>query len=207
MTQRTPDLSATAPPRARLKLTLMFLMPALAVLLATLVFYSGFGIPHHTTNKGVLIQPPRQIDEASLAEANGKPWQYQTEAHAWGMLLTGGASCDQVCSERLYLSRQVRKALGRDTERVNRFYLATQLPLDPALQALLDAEHPDVRVIYAPDAALNALLGRPGDPDPLQTHPTYLVDPRGFVMMYYLPAQGGADIIKDLRFLLRNSAG
>jgi hypothetical protein len=49
------------------------------------------------------------------------------------------------------------------------------------------------------------LVNAPSDPDPLTAGAMYLVDKRGFVMMYYLPTHPGRAITDDLRFLLRNS--
>ena len=61
-------------------------------------------------------------------------------------------------------------------------------------------------MLRAPEAALRGLLvNAPSDPDPLTAGAMYLVDKRGFVMMYYLPTHPGRAITDDLRFLLRNS--
>jgi hypothetical protein len=193
--------------RARLKLALMFLAPALVVLLATLVYYTGLGVPRATTNKGVLLQPPRQIDELALRTADGTAWRYADARRGWGILLAGGPGCDARCQERITLTRQVRTALGDDTQRVRRYYLASGAPLEVAFADFLAAGHPDLQVLQADAAAVQALLGRSGDPAPGTSGAFYLVDPRGFVMMYYLPDQAGRATLDDLRFLLRNSPG
>jgi hypothetical protein len=190
---------------ARLKLALMFLMPALAVLLATAVYFTGIGVPQGTTNKGVLVQPARQIDELPLRTADGKAWRHDAAPRGWGMLVSGSPSCDPGCRERIHLTRQVRAALGKDTDRVHRYYLAAGGAPDGALTGFLAAEHADVQVLVTDAAALRALLGRPGDPDPVDSRAIYLVDPRGFVMMHYLPDHPGRAMVDDLRFLLKNS--
>jgi len=198
----SPEPAPTRNPR--LKLALMFLAPLLAVVAASFVYYTGIGLPGRTTNKGVLVVPPRQIAELALRSADGAPWR-DTEQGRWSMLIAGTGNCGSACADRLYLTRQLRKALGDDALRVRRIYLSTADSLDPATERLLATEHGDLLVLHADEAALRGLLARPGDPDPLDSGAFYLVDPRGFVMMYYLPVHAGRDTLSDLRFLLKNS--
>ncbi len=190
----------------RLKLALMFLAPILAVGLATLVYLTGVGIPETTINKGVLLQPARQIDELTLQTTAGAPWSYATEGASWGILVAGGADCSGVCRERLVLARQAHLTLGRDQRRVKRYYLDTADTVSPDTAAWLATEQQGLTVLRAPEAALRSLLANgASDPDPLGSGAIYLIDKRGFVMMYYLPTHPGRAITDDLRFLLRNS--
>jgi hypothetical protein len=190
---------------ARFKVALILLMPFLVVSLATIVFYTGIGIPRATSNKGVLLIPPRQIDELGLRDAKAESWGWESGSGGWGIVYVGAASCTADCQERLTLARQVHKSIGREQDRVRRYYLATADSLDPATAAYLDKEHPGLRVLHASEAGVRGLLGREGDPEPLASQALYLVDPRGFVMMYYLPTHPGRAALDDLRFLLKNS--
>lgn len=190
------------PARTRLKLSLVLLLPLAAVVLATLVFYTGVGIPRGTSNKGELVLPPRPIDAIALQAADGSAWQW-AEDGGWAMLLADAGDCSGGCRERLDLTRQLRKALGRNADSVQRYLLSTGDAA--AAHASLRAEHPDLRVLGASEDALRGLLARPGDPDPLGSGAIYLVDPRGFVMMYYLREHRGRDTLDDLRFLLRHA--
>ena len=200
------DSGSTGVPRARWKLTCMFLLPVIAVGLATLVYVTGIGIPKSTVNKGVLLVPPRQLDELDLRDATAANWRYAADGAAWGILVAGGEDCAQLCRERLLLARQVHRSLGREQERVKRYYLDTATTIDADTAAYLAAEQQGLTVIHAPESALRALLAsQPGDPDPLAAGTIYLVDKRGFVMMYYLPSHPGKGMIDDLRFLLRNT--
>jgi hypothetical protein len=198
----------TAPDRvraSRIKLALIFLLPVLAVGFATLVYYTGVGIPRGTTNKGVLMQPPRQIDEIDITAAAGEVWRHEKDAPGWGLLVVGAGECAETCRERLYLTRQIRIALGLDAERVTRFYLQLDGAPGADFSAFAAAQHPDLRVLRAGAGAVQGLLGRQGDPDPVGEQPIYVIDPRGFVMMYYLSSHAGKDTIADLRFLLKYS--
>ena len=205
MTQPSSETNATVR-HAKLKLAFMFLLPFLAVGLATLVFVTGVGIPKGTTNKGVLLQPARQIDELPLQTSTGTPWRYETEGASWGILVAGGAECTGLCRERMLLARQVHRTLGRDMGRVKRYYLDTAETIAPETATYLKREQQDLRVLRAPEAAMRALLATTAtDPDPLSSGAIYLVDKRGFVMMYYLPTHTGRAMTDDLRFLLRNT--
>ena len=200
------DPAQTGVPRAKLKLAFMFLLPVIAVGLATLVYVTGIGIPKTTVNKGVLLVPPRQLDDLDLRDATAANWRYAAQGAAWGILVAGAENCAQLCRERLLLARQVHRSLGRDQDRVKRYYLDTGTTLTADTAAYVAAEQQGLTVIHTPEPALRALLAsQPGDPDPLAAGTIYLVDKRGFVMMYYLPSHPGKGMIDDLRFLLRNT--
>lgn len=201
-----PDAGAASLRSARIKLAIILLAPFLVVGLATLVYFTGVGIPSATTNKGTLLIPPRQIDELGLRDADGAPWRYETDGAGWGILVAGREQCADTCRERLHLARQSHRALGREQGRVTRYYLDTAETLEPSTVAYLRSEHEGLRVLHAPEQALRTLLARQGDPEPLDAGTIYLVDPRGFVMMYYLPGHPERGIIDDLRFLLKNSS-
>ena len=190
---------------SRIKLALMFLLPILAVGLATLVYYTGFGLPKSTINKGELVQPPRLLDDIRVRTMAGEEWRYGQGAHDWSLLVVNAGACAETCRERLYLTRQIRVALGRDADRVSRLFIQ----LDPADDADFDSfaseQHPDLELLRADAGELKGLLGQAGDPDPVAEQPIYIVDQRGFVMMRYLARHSGHDTIADLRFLLKYS--
>lgn len=190
---------------SRVKLALMFLLPVLAVGLATLVYVTGVGIPRATTNKGELVQPPRQLGDIRVSTASGVPWSYEQGKHDWSLLLVSAGACAEACRERLYLTRQIRTALGRDAGRLSRLLIQLDPPDDPGFAAFVKEQHPDLELLRADAGELKALLGQAGDPDPVAAQPIYIVDQRGFVMMRYLARHSGHDTIDDLRFLLKYS--
>jgi hypothetical protein len=190
---------------SRIKLVLMFLLPILAVGLATLVYYTGFGIPRATTNKGELVQPPRQLEDIRVSTLAGEQWHYEQGRHDWSLLVIGSGACAETCRERLYLTRQIRTALGRDAERLSRLFIQVDNVADPGFAAFVKEQHPDLELLRADPGELKRLLAQPGDPDPVGDAPIYIVDQRGFVMMRYLARHTGHDTISDLRFLLKYS--
>ena len=188
---------------SRIKLALMFLLPILAVGLATLGYYSGLGVPKSTFNKGELVQPPRQLDDMAVRTAGGEPWRYGSRD--WSLLVVNSGACAERCRERLYLTRQIRIALGRDADRVSRLLIQLDAAGDADFAAFVKEQHPDLKLLRADAGELRGLLGQAGDPDPVAEQPIYIVDQRGFVMMRYLARHAGHDTIADMRFLLKYS--
>jgi hypothetical protein len=152
------------------------------------------------------------------------------------MVVNSGEICDATCSELLYLTRQIRIAIGRDFHRIQRVMMV-DLPADTIrIQTSTGAEGAQERieggaVTEAIDnASIIAAAGETPLLDAIESeHPDvsvwqagsepvvperhaadsawYLVDPSGWVMMRYSSEVNYKDVIGDLKFLLKNSGG
>lgn len=170
-----------------------------------------------TANRGVLVQPPRQIDDAVLAEPNGAAFHYANLEPRWTMLIPGsGAQCDTICEHTLYLTRQIHVGLGKEFNRVRRFYVSETGPDDTQLtvRSLSDqrpAPASFAAFLAAAHRGLRPLVLEPGATDKLfaeyraQPSSWYLVDPSGWIMMTYNNDIPYKDVIADIKFLLKNS--
>ncbi len=170
-----------------------------------------------TANRGMLVQPPRQIDEATLVEPNGADFQYADLDPRWTMVIPGtGGRCDTVCESNLYMTRQIHIALGKELNRLRRFYVSETEPdkTQLAVQELSDkGPAPASFVTFLADEhrGLRPLVLEAGGMDKLfieyQAEPSnwYLVDPAGWIMMSYNKDSSYKDVIADLKFLLKNS--
>ena len=145
MKSAPPDSDAVRVRSARIKLLWMFLIPLAAIAAAYLVLLTGIGLPESTTNRGQLLQPAQQLGELSLRDANGTALSLHRFAGTWLMLLPGTSHCDEPCSKRLWLTRQVRRALGKNASRVQRVYLALDASPDDDLLQLFSTEHADLQ--------------------------------------------------------------
>ena len=141
--------------------------------------------PEGTTNQGELVMPPVDGGEISVDLAAERRWT---------LILPVQDGCESDCEQLLYLSRQVIAGLGKDTDRVGRVILSAEPP--EGLLALIEAEHGDARLVYAPTTALTALQAAPA---------LFLMDPNGNIMMYYTLEKAGKPMMKDLKHLLRIS--
>jgi hypothetical protein len=164
--------------RARLKLAALGLFFAAPFALAWLAWSLDWA-PGATSNYGELITPPRPIPGAPLGALRGK----------WVMVSADGAACDAYCERKLYFMRQVRRAQGKDMDRVERLWLVSGAGAPrPELLAAIEG----TRVVAFSDASLS--------PDHI-----YLVDPLGNLMMHFPRDPDASRMIRDLQRLLKYS--
>ena len=156
-----------------------------------------------TKNNGVLIKPPRAIAELPLTLASGEKFEFSKQPKHWNLLIPVLAHCDNQCQQNLYLTRQIHIALGKDSDRVQRYLIATQWPLDAEFETLLQ-QHPNVQIVRVDEAAFAAYFAQ-SNLQPARDQQYLLLDPAGWLMMYYNPQHDGKAVIKDLKFLLSNS--
>ena len=118
----------------------------------------------------------------------------------WTLLYWGGGGCNERCRTSLYNTRQVRIALNRDMDRVQRVFFAVAPCCD---WALLEHEHPDLLTVDAAGARplLDLLPSFDGIPA-AGADRVYLVDPLGNVMMSYAPDAKPKGMLEDLKRLL-----
>lgn len=152
--------------------------------------------PESTRNHGTLVDPPQSL--AGLlpaAEAGGGEIELADLADDW-QLLHASPDCGEACFERLYWLRQVRRAQDRHQPEIG-LVLVSGRALEAGTLETARQLAPGVRVIAGADGArlLEAFPGPGGER-------SYIVDPRGNIIMAY---DAGADpngIRKDLRRLL-----
>jgi hypothetical protein len=136
-----------------------------------------------TANYGELIAP-RPLD-GPLAPLRGK----------WVLVTLDPAACDARCEKKLYIVRQVRRAQGKDAERIERLWALTDGGKPRAeLLAAIEGSH------VAPAGSQFAQLF-PGD----ALAQIWLVDPLGNLMMRFAADPDPSKMIKDLQRLLKYS--
>ena len=176
----------------------LFLLPPIAAWLAWQ--YLGQHGVDATTNAGSLIHPARPLSMDTLAQHAGLD---AAELRGrWLYVVFGGDECKDVCKRQLYLTRQVRIAVNKDTQRVNRLLLLDRAP-DAALRASLEQDHPDLMIGVAPRAHIDKAFE--GDKFGVVGKQFYLVDPLGNLMMYYDENVNPKGILRDLQKLLKVS--
>jgi cytochrome oxidase Cu insertion factor (SCO1/SenC/PrrC family) len=163
----------------RLKLGIVFLACAAPFVLGSLA-YEFRWISGTTANYGELI-PPRIIG-GPLAPLKGK----------WVLVTFDAAACDAACERKLYVVRQVRRAQGKEMDRMERLWVVTDAGKPrPELLAAIEGAH------VSADAAVAKTF-----PD---TAGIYLVDPIGNLMMRFPADPDPSKLIKDLQRLLKYS--
>lgn len=169
------------------------------MLFAFVIYETGVGIPTGTINKGVLLTPPQQIDSLELTDLNGHPYKISEQPHKWHLVVPATSLCDEACVNALYVTRQVHTRLNEKYTRVDRLFLVSDL--DSATAALLKAEHKNIKVAKVDPEAWARLLA-----DTNFERGNYLMmDPDGFLMMYYQDQHTGNDLLADLKRMLKFS--
>ena len=179
-------------------LALLFLAPPLAAFLVYVVVPEW--IPQERVNHGTLVTPARPLPQLDLVDAAGAPVPDAALRGKWSLILLGGPACAATCRERLWVTRQVRLALDKKRQRVQRVYLAPEAVMLAGLE--LDAAHRDLLVLAdagEPGARAAEFFGAPA-PDTL-----VLTDPNGNWLMVYAGDLDPKGLLKDLKRLLRFS--
>jgi cytochrome oxidase Cu insertion factor (SCO1/SenC/PrrC family) len=173
------------------------------------LYYGKYWHPGGRVNAGDLIDPARPLPALTLplAAPGAGTGAAQTNPQflkgKWTFLYVQQGRCDDECRRHLYDTRQVRLALDREMDRVQRVFIGDSDCCD--LKELL-AAHPDLIAVRssAADEPLLALL--PQRSDALNSHRVYLIDPLGNLMMFYAADAKPKGMLEDMKRLLRLSS-
>ncbi|PCJ18868.1 MAG: hypothetical protein COB04_05190 [Gammaproteobacteria bacterium] len=190
----------------RIKLICLIALPVITVVLSTAMFKTGIGLPSGTKNKGTLIQPPQQIEDLSFTTQGGNPFDYKPGSK-WSLILPSYGDCNEACEQRLFLTRQVHVLLGKNAGAVRRFYVNIGAELSTQALEQLATEHPKLKVINSTQENFKTFSDTLAIEDKMLSETFFLVDPRGFIMMYYTDQNTDKELIKDLKFLITKSGG
>jgi hypothetical protein len=132
----------------------------------------------------VLVHPAVHQEALALDPEKQKLWQ----------IIYAPGTCDSGTEKEMYTLHQVRKALGKNQDRVSLTLLAS-----PDCQ---QTEHDFRKLIFSKDqfAQLQQSLNQKQVEDKI-----YLLDPIGNLFMYYSSASDPMNILKDLQNVLEVS--
>lgn len=188
--------------RLLIALALLFFAPL------GLAFYLYYGPsawhPLARVNAGELVEPARPLPSLALplwSSGNSNPNFLKGK---WTFLYVVSGPCAENCRSRLYDTRQVRLALDRDMNRVQRVFIADAACCD--LKSLHE-QHPDLITIRPTAAAAPLLALLPGQGVSAGNAPrVYLIDPLGNLMMSYATGAKSKGMLEDMKRLLRLSS-
>jgi len=178
-------------------LVLVFVLPVVSAWY--LVFFTDAFRNGDSTGHGNLIDPPRLLPNEKLS--GGKQGADQSLHGKWTLLALADGACGETCRENLYRMRQIRLATGKDLNRVQRVLIYKNLDNE---KNAIASEYPGQLFLSLLDVEQEfkaALFRDYGSSD----QGLFLVDARGYLMMYYPYETDPSDIIKDLKRLLRLS--
>lgn len=189
--------------RGRRTALLLFAIGFAPMLLAAIMYSTGWLSPESYTNRGALVQPVIPVQQLDLRDLAGKPLAHRFGPGAasphW-LLLVAARDCDTACQELLYLARQVHIALGKDASRVSRAAALGVIP-DNLSERWEQEYRLTERLRPGPEQGWNW----PDAVSPVTAPRVLLIDPMGNIMMQYGPEHSGKDMLEDLKHLLRLS--
>jgi cytochrome oxidase Cu insertion factor (SCO1/SenC/PrrC family) len=169
----------------RLKLLALGAVCIAPMILGTLAYHFGWFVSDKPGNYGELVEP-RQLSGPPFTELRGK----------WVLVTFDTAACDAYCERKLYFMRQIRRAQGKEQNRIERLWVLT------------DQGTPRPEVLVAIEGSRVASASAWGGAFPHQgklADHIYLVDPLGNLMMRYPKDPDPSKMLKDLQRLMRFS--
>jgi cytochrome oxidase Cu insertion factor (SCO1/SenC/PrrC family) len=189
--------------RTLVLVTALFMLP---VVLATVLFVTGWRPSGRNLQYGELLAP-RPIGDAALSTVDGGTLRLSELHGRWALVVFDTLPCDDRCQANLYSVQQVRLAQGRDARRVERLFIALA-PSEERLRTGLAGRYPGLRVLHGTAAAVSTLardfVTADGTALDGLAH-VYVVDPNGNLVMSYPPGADPSGMRKDLARLLRLS--
>ena len=182
-----------------LGLIAVFLSPFIAGWLALYVFE----VRPTSGNYGTLIQPIKKLNWPTLETLEGEMLG-SGFGRKWTFLLFAGESCDELCRNNLFYMRQIRTLLGRDTMRLQNVLITGQ-PVAAETEIYLQ-NFPNLKVIANNrDPALYEQFHLQGLGEVGSSPIIYLVDPDQNLMMYFPAEYDQAQVLKDIKKLMKLS--
>lgn len=204
----TETLEASPRKRSLTPLIILVLLFAVPPLASWVLYMNPQWLPAGRSNQGILLQPPRSVDDLRLLTPRGEPLVWTDFNDKWTLVVVARGACTGTCMERLFEIRQIRRALGAQRQRVERLLIllpqtGQSMPVIPSLKG---HEGIHIGVAQAGDmAGVNALFDF-RDQAPAQDGRIFVIDPRRKLMMIHdTTVLTSKQILKDLEKLLKAS--
>ena len=179
-----------------LGVALVFIIPILVSWY--LVFFSDFKKGDGGTQKGELISPVIPLGEPEVFNLKSKT--IESINGKWTLLFFVENECNQLCEDKLYQLRQIRLALGKDRDKIDRLLVSKNKQQWSQYTNSFNGQ----KYIDPTSRDYNGLIKKFNDYAGLDLKATYLIDPYGFLMMKYPQDDNPMGTIKDIERLIKN---
>ena len=184
--------------KGRLVLIAIALMFFLPILLSWyLNFFTDFKKDDEGIQHGILISPPIQLGTLygfAIGQKDIKELQKK-----WTLIFFTEDGCGKNCQDKLYKLRQIRLAIGKDREKVERLLVANK-SLD---WSNFEEDYLDQKIIDVNSVSYQGLNQVFRDYEGYSKNAIYLVDAYGSLIMKYPKDTVPKGIIKDIERLIR----
>ena len=191
----------------KLIIGLFVIIIGLPILFAYMMVQKGERYQLKTSNHGDLIRPPVNIANLAFYNvADKKTFDVKQLEGKWWLVYASPAKCQQTCHDILYNIRQIRTALGKDTPRVERLFLAHPGCPQSVCETYLSENYPDMQRLTLADKEYETLLNQISNSSAKDlVGELYIIDPQGNIMMHYDADMEAKSILSDLKRLLKVS--
>ncbi|WP_235015375.1 hypothetical protein [Oceanicoccus sp. KOV_DT_Chl] len=186
-------------------------IPALVFLISTGLYFlvESKAVDLGTVNNGELVVPPLPFFELPLKTLSDEIFDYSKPEPKWAFVVFGDRHCEGECERMLYIARQSIISLAKKMGRVRLIYVTSDAVIDAQLQQRFDDEYRGMDILTLAPDELDSFF--PATIDPYQSRTFYVVDPRGWMMMFYqiedteqaTLATLGKAVTKDMKRLIK----
>ena len=163
-----------------------------------LVFFTDFKKEDGGTQKGEIISPVILLGELEVYDI--KNGAISSINEKWTLVFFVDSECNQICEDKLYEVRQIRLALGKDRDQVDRLLVSRKVQSWEKFSDVFNGQ----KYIDPQSKSYVGLIKKFDDYPGFDRRGTYLVDPFGFLMMKYKTDANPMGTIKDIERLIKN---
>lgn len=198
------DDAARRTARGRRSMLIVLLVCAAPVVASYLAYFVIR--PAGRTNYSEFIEPVRPLPaDLRLVDLQGTPFPADALRGQWLLIVVSGGACNASCEAHLWLQRQLREALGREKDRLDKVWLISDAVTPRSTTLAAVTTHTQTTVLRVARHSLSAWL-EPARGQALEDH-LYIVDPLGNWMMRVPAHPEPGKLKRDVDKLLRASAG
>lgn len=188
----------------QLTLILICAVAILPMLAAYTMFFTGWGVPDKTKNKGILLAKPLLLEDVLSPEVIQK----LASEKKWRLLIPLTSACEQDrdCQRNFYTTRQVHIRLGEKGVRLQRWAINLDAEAGQRYLERITDEHPLLESTSVDGIVWENWVAQALTPlDHKQTHYYLLVDQQNNALMAYNVSHHGNDLLKDIKHALKFS--
>ena len=184
--------------KGRLVLVTIALMFFLPILLAWFLnFYSDFKRDAQGIHHGELIVPPLPLGDLKVTAIGGS--EILSLEKKWTLIFLVSDQCDLACEDKLYQLRQIRLAVGKDREKVERV-----LVIDNEIDwSDYENSFQNQKVIVKGSPSYESIIKNLKSVKNFDSNAIYLMDAYGSLITKYAYKTAPKGIIKDIERLIR----
>ena len=152
-----------------------------------------------TSNYGSFINPIVELSESTFDDYSGENLNVNQHLTKWSLIYRMPKNCSQMCSDEIYLIRQVNIALGKDMNRLERVIVLNQTIPSSEVDDLV-IKYPKAIVVKNNSSTFINEINKITD-----RYVLLLTDPLGNVILGYDEGFEGKKLLKDIKKLLKLS--